>query len=78
MIDFKCILESWKSTTDLVKSSLDQVGNLTEGMWNSCSKILEEWGIGEIEESLDTVESLTPNIEALERVRASFTTNIHN
>lgn len=62
MIGFKCILKSWKSDVDLVKSSLYRFRDLAEGMWNSCSYILEEWGIREIEESLHTIESLVPNI----------------
>lgn len=45
-------------------------------MWNPCSDILEEWGIGEIEESVNIVESLAPNIEAVESVRASSATYI--
>lgn len=76
VISFKCILESWKSNVDLVKSSLDQASDLVEGMWGSCSDILEEWEIRENGESLDTNESLAPNIEVIKHVRASLVTDI--
>lgn len=56
MIAFECILKSWKSEADLVKSLLDQAINLVEGVWDYFSGILEEKGIGEIEESLNAIE----------------------
>lgn len=41
-------------------------------MWNTCSDVLDGWGINEIEESL---ESLTPKIEVVEQVRDASTTD---
>lgn len=43
-------------------------GDLIEGVWNTCSDVLDEWGIGEIEESL---EYLTLKAEVVEQVRAA-------
>ena len=45
----------------------------TTGMWNACSNVLDEWGIDEIEESL---ESLTPKNEVVEQVRVTSATEI--
>ena len=59
----------------MVKSSIKRAGDLAEGMWNACLDVLDEWGIGEIEESL---ESLTPKIEVVEQVRAASTTDIQD
>ena len=67
------MLESWKCEANLVKSLIEWAGDLAEGMWNSCSDILEEWGIGEIKESM---EYLTPKIEVIERARAAFVADI--
>ena len=72
------MLEAWKYEADLVKSSIDRAGDLEKGLWNSCSDILEEWGIGEIEEYLFTIESLVPKIEAVERVRVASAADIQD
>ena len=44
-------------------------------MWNACSDVLDEWGIGEIEESL---ESLTLKNEVVEEVRATWAIEIQD
>jgi hypothetical protein len=77
-IGFECILESWKYEADLVKSLLEKVSDLVKGLWDSCSDILKEWGIGEIEESLDAIESVAPNIEAVNHVRVSLVIDIED
>ena len=71
LINYKCSLQSWKYEFDLVKSSIEKVGDLTKGMCNACSDVLDEWGIGEIEESL---ESLMPKNEVVEKVRPALVT----
>lgn len=68
IINYRYTIESKKFEADAVKSSLENVGDLIEGVWNTCSNVLFEWGIGEIEESLET---LTPKIEAVEQERAA-------
>jgi hypothetical protein len=68
LINYKCTLESWKSESDLVKSSIERARDLTKGMWNACSNVLDEWGIDEIKESL---ELLSPKNEVLEQVRVT-------
>ena len=75
MISYKCILESWKSEVDLVKSSIKKVGYLAEGVWNTCADVLDEWWIGENKESL---EYLTPKIEAMEQVRSDLVVDIQD
>ena len=63
LITYKYTLESWRSEADLVKSSIERAGDLTEGMWNTCSDVLDEWGIEEIEESLESLESKEEVVE---------------
>lgn len=65
-------MEVW---ADLVKSSIDQAEDLAKGMWNSCSDILEEWGIAEIKES---IEYITLKIKAVEWVRVASTADIQD
>lgn len=45
---------------------LERVEDLIEGVWNTCSDVLDEWGISEIEEYLET---LTPKLEVVEQSR---------
>lgn len=52
LINYRYTIESWRSEADVVKSSIERVGDLIEGVWNTCSYVLDEWEIGEIEESL--------------------------
>ena len=75
MINYKCTLELWRFEANLVKSSIERARDLIEGMWNACSDVLEEWGISEIEESL---ESLTSKKETVEQVRAVSTIEIQD
>ena len=75
LIDYKCILESWKSKEDLVKSLIERAKDLAKVMWNACSNVLYERGIDEIKESL---EFLKPKIEVVERVRAASTIDIQD
>ena len=68
ILKYRYTIESWKSEAEAVKSSLEKVGDLIEGVWNTCSDVLDEQGIGKIEESL---EALTPKAETVEQVRAA-------
>ena len=52
----------------MVKSSIERVIKLIKGVWNTCSDVLDEWGIREIEEYL---ESLMPKTEVVEQARAT-------
>ena len=75
LISYKCTSKSWISEADLVKYSFERSRDLTEGMWNACSDILNKWGVSEIEESL---ESLTSKNEVVEQVRATSATKIQD
>ena len=72
---YRYTTESWKSEVDALRSSLEKARDLIEGVWNTCSDVLNEWGIDEIGESL---EALTPRMEELEQVRASSKAKIKN
>ena len=75
IINYRYIIESWKSEANTVKLSIERVGDLIDVVWNTCFDVLDEWGIGEIEESL---ESLTPKTEAVEQVRAASEAEIRD
>ena len=75
IINYKYTIESWNSEVDAVKSSLEREEDLIEGVWNTCSNVLDEWGIGEIKESL---ESLMPKTEVVEQVRATLDAKIQD
>ena len=53
MLKYRYTVESWKSEADNVNASLEKVKGLVVGIWNNCSDVIEEWGVGEIEESLE-------------------------
>ena len=38
-IEYECIIDSWKSEANLVKSLLDQVSELAEGIWIPCLEL---------------------------------------
>ena len=48
---------------------------MVEGIVNNCSDVIEEWGIGEIKESL---EAFMPKAEDVEQIRASSEAEITN
>lgn len=75
MLIYKYTIESWKSEADVVKASLENVEDLIEGVWNSYSHVIEEWGICEIEESLETFMS---RVDDVEQARASAEETITN
>ena len=54
----------------MVKSSIERARDLIERVWNTCSDVLDEWGIGEIEEY---IESLMSKTEVVEQARATST-----
>ena len=78
VIGFQCILDSWNFEAGFVKSLLDRASYLIEGVWDSFSDILEEWGIVEIEESLDTIKFIEQKIEAIKHVRVSSLIDIED
>ena len=41
MLKYRYIIESWKFEVDVVKASLEEAGDLIEGVWNSCSDVIE-------------------------------------
>jgi hypothetical protein len=55
--------------------SIERVGDLIKGVWNTISDVLDESGIREIEEFL---ESFTPKIEEVEQVRAALEVEIQD
>ena len=63
IINYRYTIWSWKTEADIVKSSIERVRYLIEDLWNTCFDVLDEWGIGEIEESL---ESIMPKTKVLE------------
>ena len=48
IINYRYTIDSWKLEVDAVNSLLERVGDLIEGVWNTCLDMLDEWGIGEI------------------------------
>ena len=75
MLKYRYTIELWKYEADVVKSSLEKAEDLIEGVWNTCSDVIDDWGIDEIEESL---ESFMPKAEDVEQVRASSKADINN
>lgn len=75
ILKYRYTIKSLKSEVDVVKSSLEKVRDLIEGIWNTFSNILDEWGINEIEESLEALMSRT---EEVEQVKASLEVEIKN
>ena len=63
ILKYKYTIESWKSEVDVVKSSLEKVGELIEGVCKTFSGVLDEWGINEIEESLEALMLRTEEVE---------------
>ena len=52
LINYRYTKKSWRFEADVVKLSIERVGDLIKAIWNTCFDVLEKWGIGEIEESL--------------------------
>ena len=75
MLKYRYIVESWRFEANIGKDSLEKAEDLVEGVWNTYSDVMEEWGIGEIEGSLET---FTPKAEDVEQVRASSEAKITN
>ena len=55
IINYRYPIESQKSEADAFKSSVERLRDLIEGLSNTCLDILDEWGIGEINKSLETI-----------------------
>ena len=47
------------------KTTIERADELVEGVWNSCSDAMEEWGIGEFEETLEAFTSKAEDVEQL-------------
>ena len=75
MLKYRYTVESWKFEADNVKAPLEKAEYLVEGIWNNCSDVIEEWGIVEIEES---IEAFTPKFEYVEQFQASSEAEITN
>jgi hypothetical protein len=61
-------LEAWKSEVENAKIAIERVDVLAKGVWNNCSDAMEEWGIWEVEE---TLEAFTSKVEDVEKFQAS-------
>ena len=59
----------------MVKLLLERDRDLIEGIWNTCSNVLDEWGINESEESLET---LMPKAKVVEQARAASEAEIRD
>ena len=68
MLKYRYTVESQKSEANNVNVLLEKVEDLVEGICNNFSNVIEEWGIGEIEESL---EDFTPKAKDIEQILAS-------
>ena len=68
MFKYRYTVEAWKSKVENAKAAIEKADDLAEGMRNNCSDAMEEWGIGEIEE---TLEAFTSKAEDVEQIRAS-------
>ena len=75
ILKYRYTLEAWKSKVKSAKTTLERVEELTKGVWNSFSNAMEEWGIGEFEE---TLEAFTSKAEDVEQLRASSEEGITN
>lgn len=63
MFKNRYIVKSWKTKIDNVKASLENEKDLIEGVWNNCLEIIEEWCVGEIEESPETFTLKVKDVE---------------
>jgi hypothetical protein len=75
LINYRYTIESSRSNADVVKSSIERDEDLIKGVWNTCSYVLDEWGIAEIKEYL---EPLTSKIEVVEKARNVSVTEIRD
>ena len=57
----------------MVRSFIDQAKELAKDIWIPCFDLLEEWDIGEVEESLDSVGLISAKLEAIKQVRVGST-----
>ena len=65
--------ETWKSEVENTKTAIERADELAEGVWNNYADAMEEWGIGEVEE---TLEAFTSKAKDVEKLRASSETKI--
>ena len=47
------------------KTAIERADELAEGVWHNCSDAMEEWGIGKVEEMLETFTSKAEDVEQL-------------
>ena len=67
-IQYECLIESWRFECSTVRSFINQAKELAEDIWIPCSNLLEEWDIGEFEESLDYVGLISAKLEVINQV----------
>ena len=48
------------------KTTIERVDELVEGVWNNYSDAMKEWGIGEVEETLESFTSKAKDVEQLQ------------
>ena len=75
ILKYRYTLEAWKFEVESAKTMLERAEELTEGVWNNFSNAMQEWGIGEFEE---TLEAFTSKAEDVEQLRASLEEEITN
>ena len=63
MFKYRYIVEGWKYEVENANIAIERVDDLVEGLWNNCSDGMEEWGIGEIEETLEAFTSKAEDVE---------------
>ena len=65
MFKYRYTFEAWKSEVENAKTVIERADELVEGIWNNCSDSMEEWGIGEIEETLKVFTSKAEDVEQI-------------
>ena len=73
MFKYRYTFEAWKSEVENAKTTIEKADDLAEGICNNFSDAMEEWGIGETEE---TLKAFTSKAKDVEQIRASLETEI--
>lgn len=73
MFKYMYIVEAWKFEVENAKTTIERANGLAKGIWNNCLDAMEEWGIREIKEMLET---FTSKAKDLEQIWASLETEI--
>lgn len=51
-----------KSKVENAKTAIEREDELAKGVWNNCSDSMEEWGIREVEETLEVFTSKAEDV----------------